>query len=154
MAGEEEKKAKHNMLRPSRMEYHPSGAKVFMYYDEPGVYRDINDNMLPEVFAKMAGFPVEKLRGLAKLKLDRDTLAAAAEKAMASEEYEVVEERATYRLVSVGNGYFHIEKNDDGGRLMPAPMSYPVAKSSFDQLDPEVAKEEEALVFPPKKEKS
>jgi hypothetical protein len=145
LAGKEEK-PRFNMNRPHVQKNHPSGVYVIMYKDKPGVYFDHGERELPAAFAKAAGFETEKLARLAQLQLDRGAMNEAIAKAMSAEEYEVVETRATYRLVSIGNGFFHIEMNESGERISPMPMIEVVARASFDQLDAKV-EEDAPLLF-------
>lgn len=96
------------------------GIDVFMYKDEPGVYRNAFGDEINEAVAKAAGFPVERLR---KLRIRNERMAKAMAEIEADldldedvAERKVVSEKGKYKLVSLGMGR-HILEDPDGNTI-------------------------------------
>lgn len=96
---------------------HPTGMRVNMYVDDPGVYLTIHGGTISEEIAKQAGFPVEKhakqrikLQRLAdaKARITRDMEAEDLER----DEVEVVSEVGGYRIVHIGLGRHQVQDAD------------------------------------------
>lgn len=145
-----EEKPKHNMNRPSSQWFHTAGFKLHMYHDEPGVFRDFNENVIPDALAKSAMEPSEFKRWTrAKAsKVVKDEMNASIAAADAAEEREVVEEFGEHRLVALSTGLYVIERLD-GTPLTPKPISKAIADATFAQLRKMEAEEEtaEPLLF-------
>ena len=120
---------------------HPTGVEVFMYADEPGVFRNAFGAEVSEEMGAQSGFEVEQL-ALQRRKKERLNDAAhiiEQEFSGAPGEREVVEERGGFSVIGLGHGR-HIVEDPDGNNLTPAPMPLEAAKVLFDQLVPRVDK--------------
>lgn len=121
---------------------HPTGVAVYMYADEPGVYRNAFGTIVSDELAEQAGYD---LKQLGKLRLKRERMAAAMEAINAeleSGEIEriVVEERDGFQLVDIGYDRFNVE-DPDGNVLNPVPLTKVQAKPLFDKLAPQPVEE-------------
>lgn len=130
-----------------------SGVQVYMYLDEPGIFRNAFGQEVDESLARLAGFDVDRLL---KERAKRERLKAAfeqieAEMAEGEAKQEVALERSGYTLIDLGLGRFQI-KDPEGGLLTAMPVPEEVARRLFDQLVPEVKAEEPKKDEEPKSE--
>lgn len=125
------------------MLHQPTGMNVFMYKNEPGVYRNIFEGIVPEEMAKEAGFDVEKF---AKERNRRERMAAAMDaidaelKEADSVEQKVVVENQGYRVIEYGAGRHNV-KDPDGNVLNTVPLSLEVATRLVERLVPQTSAE-------------
>lgn len=120
-----------------------SGVQVYMYMDEPGIFRNAFGQEVDDSLARLAGFDVDRLL---KERAKRERMKAAfeqieAEMAEGEAKQEVALERSGYTLIDLGLGRFQI-KDPEGGLLTAQPVPEEVARKLFDQLVPEVKAEE------------
>jgi hypothetical protein len=107
-----------------------TGAAVYMFYDQPGVFLNDHGKVVPPEFAERAGYDVEPL-----LKLRRKHLALIAAHQEIERQYtearthEVVAEYGEYRVVHIGNEQYQVEFED--GTAMGRPVAKDVAMSTF-----------------------
>lgn len=93
---------------------HPTGMRVNMYVDDPGVYLTIHGGTISEEIARQAGFPVEK-HAKQRLKLQRMADAKARisreieQEDADREEVEVVAEVGGYKIVHIGLGRHQVQ---------------------------------------------
>lgn len=115
-----------------------AGVSVYMYKDEPGVFRSAFGSEVSADIAREAGFEVDKL-----LK-ERDKRARLSEAMTAIEqeynEYaeggkEIVE-REGWKLIAIGNGMHNI-MDPDGNKVNPMPMAAEAAGKLFEHMVPQ-----------------
>lgn len=118
------------------------GIQVFMYVDEPGVFRNAFGQEVDTALANQAGFDVERLTRERKKREALKAAYAKIEDEMAASEVkqEVVKERNGYEMVDIGLGRFHI-KDPEGKLLTTTPVSNEIAERLFDQIAPEVSQD-------------
>ncbi len=119
---------------------HPSMGLVYMYIDEPGVFRNTFGKEVPEKVAKQAAFDVETL-GKERIKRERMSEAMTAieielELAITADEETILWERGGYRVVklSLGKAYLF---DDENNKLTPIAIPQEEAKLLLDHLVPE-----------------
>jgi hypothetical protein len=118
-----------------------TGVEVYMYLDEPGVYRNAFGDVITEKLAQEAGFDVEKFR---KARIRRERM-ADAKRAIEEEldhsdvQTKVVKQRNGYALVSMGFGRYNIE-DPDGQPLTDKPLTKQEAEAVFDKVVPDDTK--------------
>lgn len=96
--------------RGVKIRKHPTGASVFMYKDQPGVYYNAFGRVVPDKFARAAGFDTETL-GRERLRRERIEVAAQTinkEFQAAQGNREVVAERAGFKMVKLPMGRFEV----------------------------------------------
>lgn len=116
-----------------------TGMDVFMYADEPGVFRNAFGTEIDASIAKEAGFDTDRL---VKEKVKRERLAEAArsieqELALADDEgkKDVVSERNGFKVIDVGLGR-HFVEDPDGNRLTLHALPLEQAKGLLEKLVP------------------
>ena len=134
--------------KPKKIDYdrgvtfslHPTtGMNVYMYKNEPGIYRNAYGAVIPETLAKEAGFPVEKY---AKERVRRERVAAAMGaideelKEADAQSQNVVVERNGFQVVEFGAGRHNV-KDPDGNVLNTIPLTKEVAEKLLERLVPE-----------------
>lgn len=116
-----------------------SKVNVYMYVDEPGIYRNAFEHIVSDDLARAAGFDVEKY---AKDRLYRERMAAAKEAievelSKASEVVEV-EERGGFKVLDIGLGRHNV--TDPEGRVLNAePLPKDIASALLKRLVPGAA---------------
>lgn len=129
------------------------GIAVYMYKDEPGVFRSAFGNVISDDLAREAGFPVD---ALAQERRKRSQMAQAVKEIEAQYNEasrsapKVIMEREGWQLVSIGMG-MHNVLTPDGSAVNPTPMAAEAAGRLLNALvpvdtaepEPEPAKEPE-----------
>lgn len=133
-----EQRKKIDINRPHTMRYKDGQANfpVYMYKDEPGVYRNVFEMIVSDEVAKEAGFPVEELSK--QRELTRRVAEAYDEirKELELQEGEeaTIRERGGIRIVPFGK-HFHV-KDEHGNTLSPIPLDKDSAFLLLDKLVP------------------
>ena len=145
------KMANIDLDRPLRMRVlDGTGIQVYMYIDEPGVFRNAFGQEVSETLAKQAGYEVERL-GRERMKREKMKAAfAAIEREMdtASDiEEKVLVERSGYKLVDIGLGRTVIT-DPDGSKLTTMPVPQELGQKLFDELVPKAEAAPEAPTEP------
>ena len=123
---------------------HTTGVNIYMYVDEPGVFRNAFGNEVSDVLAKQAGYDVERLT---RAKVKRERMAAAmasieAELEDTGEKFKKVRAvRSGFRLVDIGLGRFYVE-DPDGDNMNKVPLSREQALPLLEAMAPEGETEE------------
>lgn len=113
------------------------GMAVYMYKDEPGIYYDVHGKVIPEVLAKRAGFPTDKL---AKAKRRRDAVAALEAQFRAEldaedqDEEVVLAEAGDWKIVQLPMGRAKVVDKTNGESVTPVPMPVEAAKVLLGEL--------------------
>lgn len=117
-----------------------SGVDVYMYFDEPGVYRNAYGHPVSEVLAKQAGFDTETLT---KERIKRERMAsamAAIEAELGSDAQkatlDVVLERGGYKVVHIGLGRHNV-LDPDGNKLNSIQLPEQEAIKLVEHLAPD-----------------
>lgn len=119
---------------------HPaSGMNVYMYKDDPGVYLNAFGSEISEQIAKEAGYDVARWGKEHIKKARMATAMKAIEKELVLAEDEptqkVVEEKAGFKLISIGLGRHQVLDPDDN-MLTPTAMPKEQAQLLFEALVP------------------
>lgn len=131
-----------DLNRGVSMRSHPSGFRVAMYKEEPGVFYDMNGEPVSDELAAKAGFDVETLR----LERQKQEKLAEARKRI-EEEYKTAEqdvERAldqqveNYEVRHVGSGRYAVF-DQNGNRLTEKPMSKSEAEDFVESVKVDVS---------------
>lgn len=113
-----------------------SGAAVYMYWDQPGVFFNDHARQVPPEFAAQAGFDIEPLL---KARRKQEAFAKARQEVEAQfndkSEREVLEQEGEFLLVHLGKGQYTVEY-DDGTALIPRPVSKELAEKTYRSLFP------------------
>lgn len=115
-----------------------TGMEVYMYWDEPGVYRSAHGTEIALAIAERCGFPIEEHLKQRRIK---EALKSAHDKVMADLASSnpgantVVEEKEGFKLVDIGYDRYQVY-SPDGDVLHPQPLTLHVAKTLLDQLVP------------------
>ena len=123
---------------------HPSGAEVYMYRDDPGVFLNAFGKPVTKELAENAGFDIPKY-SLARRK--KEMLAKAVETIEAElggdepGTRKVVLDRDGFHLISIGLGR-HILEDPDGNNLTPEPLTEEEGVILFAEMVPETNTEE------------
>lgn len=102
--------------------FHPSGARVGMYKDTPGVYYDGKGERVNKDMAREAGFDVERLarerRKQKKIQKAKERIEAEEEQALrqAEEEAEREADDEDYEVYHAGGGKYAV-RDAEGNRL-------------------------------------
>lgn len=125
-----------------------SGMNIYMYDNEPGVYRNIHGLVVPAELAQSAGFDTEK-HAKAKLKTERMALAMKAievelEHAADAKE-EPVMQKCGFKVMDIGLERYNV-LDPDGNVLNAVALSKPVAKTLLAQLTAECKEEPKKVV--------
>ncbi len=131
---------------------HPTGVDVYMYLDEPGVYRNAFEGLVSEQMAQEAGFDTVNL-GKEKLKNERLAEAQALiekELEIAAAEREVVKENGGFKVYRVGLGG-HIVEDPEGNVLTATPIPEEQAFVLLERLVPQEEAPPPAKKAPAKK---
>ncbi len=116
---------------------HSSGAEIFMYRDDPGVFLNAFGTEVDEKMAQDAGMNIEKY-ALARRKKARMAEAMElidAEFLDTSNERIVIKTRGGFNLISLGLGR-HILEDPDGNNLTPRPLTSDEGELLFEQMAP------------------
>lgn len=107
-----------------------TGMYVYMYKDEPGVYRSQHGDVLPERVGELVGFDVSRL---SKEREKREKLAQFASRineelalAEASDAPEVIATRGDYSVIALPGGRANVVSGD-AGKLNKTPLTLPLA---------------------------
>ncbi len=117
---------------------HPkSGMDIYMYRDEPGVFRDAFGNPVDPRLARSAGYDTDAL-GKIKARKERFAAAFAAVEAELADENglpkkQIVAERNGFKIVNLGLGR-HVIEVPDGNTLNPTPVPKEEAEFIFDSV--------------------
>ena len=108
----------------------PTGMRVFMYVDEPGVFRSVHGSEVDPQLAAEAGFDTERLL---REKLKRERLAAAG-KAIETEfdgaaVAEVIAEKHGFKVVHIGLGKHNVLDPEDVKLNVARPLTKEEAKA-------------------------
>lgn len=127
-----------------------TGMEVYMYVDEPGVYRSAHGTEVSLSLAERTGFPVEEHAKKRRIQLARKSALdkVEAELALADRAEKVVtKERDGFKVVDIGYDRFRVY-SPDGDLLTPEPVSLHVALTLLDELvpNPEVVEADAAVV--------
>ena len=110
---------------------HPTGLRIFMYDDDPGVYIDVNAGPVDEQLALVAGYNVKKYAEMKRLDSDVAVLEQAKKALVTDGVRELMETRGNYALVKVGGGFVV----ESGGKPVgQPPYSEDIARQTFLQL--------------------
>lgn len=121
-----------------------SGADVYMYVDEPGVFRNAHGTEIDVELAKRAGFPVDELLKKRRVK---EALKAAEAKVLEElrvqdgREKVVVKEKEGFRIVDMGYDRYQVQ-DPDGDALHAAYLGLREATILLDQLVPDPEEKE------------
>ncbi len=118
---------------------HPSGAEVYMYRDEPGVYRNAFGSEISDKMATECGMNVEKYAKARRKKEMLDKAYEAIELELADDsdvQRTVVQERGGFNLIALGLGR-HILEDPDGNNLTPGKhLTLEEGKILFSKMAP------------------
>lgn len=115
-----------------------TGMEVYMYVDEPGVYRSAHGTEVNIDLARRAGFPVEEHAKKRKIQL---ALKAASDRVMAelaeadAGVKKVVSEKEGFQIVDLGYDRYQV-LSPDGDVLNTRPLSEHEAEILLEQLVP------------------
>lgn len=121
----------------TKRKHKATGIDVYMYDDEPGVFRTAHGNIIAVKFAKEAGFDIASLEK-ERVKKERVAQAMSAIEAEFSSHgavREVLKEKDGLRVVHIGAGRHNVE-DPDGGVLNQVHLSKEVALKLLDSLAP------------------
>ena len=127
---------------------HVSGAEIFMYRDDPGVFLNAFGTEVDEKLAREAGMNVDKYELLRKKKA---RMAEAME--LIDAEFsndvntvrKVVRTRGGFSLVQLGHGR-HILEDPDGNNLTPNPLTHEEGELLFDKMAPKLPEDHDPPV--------
>lgn len=127
-----------DLNRGVRIRVHkPTGMRIYMYKDDPGVYYNAHGKTVPIVLAAECGFPVDELSKLKKRKLAMKEAADAIDREMAlSNVYKrdvVLKEAGDYKLIDGKLGRAII-KDNDGNLITALPIAMEAAEALFAKL--------------------
>ncbi len=125
---------------------HGSGAEIFMYKDDPGVFLNAFGAEIDPQMARDAGMNVEKYE-LAKRKKARMAEAMNLIDAEFQDENSdkvVVSTRGGFTLISLGLGR-HILEDPDGNNLTPNQLTLEEGELLFEQMAPKVPEPETSV---------
>lgn len=124
-----------------------SGMNVYMYDNEPGVYRNIHGLIISAELAKKAGFDIEKY-GKEKIKRERMAIAMSAIEAELEHVPEAkktpIRTKCGFKIMDIGLERYNVE-DPDGNVLNTVAMSKPIADTLFDQLTKECKEDEKKV---------
>lgn len=111
-----------------------SGARVFMYLDDPGLYLDQHGRPFPEEAAKEAGFQVERYRKQRIMQKERAKFEEAMKAELKiSDDVETYLEKGSLRIQHYPEtGMAFLER--DGERLYATPIPLSTAVTLFNQF--------------------
>lgn len=111
-----------------------SDIKVFMYKDEPGVFRNAYGTVVDEKLARKAGYPTERLAKMRQRNLEVEKVKARLEAELeirtTGEDYA---ERNGYKVIAYENGCAHL-LDPEGNRYNDVPMPLELAMELLDDL--------------------
>lgn len=115
-----------NLDRPFLMrKAHDVNMKIFMYFDQPGVYLNVHGGTVPDTIAEKAGFDIKRY---AKAKLKAERMAAFREQVEAEleddteTESKVLYEQAGFKVIGLALGMANV-LDPDGEKLNDKPIS-------------------------------
>lgn len=117
-----------------------SGVNVYMYKDEPGVYRNKFGTVVADTLAIAAGFDVDYY-GKLKTKKEKMAVALAAiekELELAGEAREIVAEKSGWKVIGIGLDRYMVE-DPDGTVVNDNPLSRIQADRLIGELVPDEA---------------
>lgn len=117
--------------------HRPSGVDVYMYVDEPGVYRNAFETEVSEAFAKQAGFDVATLskQRLRKERVEAALAAIDQDIGETGSTRKVVKTHGGFKIVNIGLGRHNVE-DPDGGVLNSVPLPLEQAQKLVEHLIP------------------
>lgn len=119
-----------------------TGADVYMYVDEPGVYRSAHGGIVDVELARRAGFPVEEhlkqKRVREALKTAQDKVLAELQAADGREKVNVLE-KGGFKVIDISYGRYNVVSPDDD-QINPTPLNLRAAIILLDELNPETPK--------------
>lgn len=129
-----------------------SGIEVFMYLNEPGVYRSAHDKIIPMEIAAEAGYPVEALEKERKKRAAIATATQAIETEFNSAsdlKNELVADAGGYKLIHIGLGRHNVT-DADGNVLNSRPLTEQEGRGLYQKLAGKDGKLALAAVVPSK----
>ncbi len=124
-----------------------TGMDVYMYVDEPGVYRSAHGTEVNVELAHRAGFEVDEHLKKRKVQLAlasaRDRVLAEMEQANTGEKV-VMAERDGFKIIDIGYDRYNV-LSPDGDKLNKEPLGKREAVILLEQLAPEPEKKEVKL---------
>jgi hypothetical protein len=115
-----------------------TGAEVYMYVNEPGVYRSAHGSEVDVALAERSGFPIEehlkKRRVQLALQSAHDKVLLELSEADRSEKV-VLMEKEGFKIVDIGYDRYQVYSPDDD-LLNPQPLNKRAAVILLDQLVP------------------
>lgn len=115
------------------------GVEVYMYKDEPGVYRNAYGAEVSEQLAAHAGFETAKLGKLRRRKELMAKAAMAIDQELEAEvevgQRKVIKSRKNYTLTAIGLGR-HIIQDPDGITMHERPLTLEQAEKLFEMMVP------------------
>lgn len=132
--------------------HNSTGVDVFMYVDEPGIYRNAYGTEVSADLAKEAGYDVERL-GKERARFERRAAALdAIDKELEHEDAramkEVVAEKGGFKIIAIGLGRHQLE-DPDGQTLTAAPIPLEQAQVLLNRLVPDPKEEPKEPKQPP-----
>jgi hypothetical protein len=112
-----------------------TGAAIYMYVSEPGIFYNDHAKKVPAEMAAQAGFDVEPLLRARK---KREAMALAAQQIEAEYQegagiFEVLETAGDYRLIHIGSERYNIVFDDDTP-MNRDPLPLELARKTFRTL--------------------
>lgn len=118
------------------------GVRVCMYKDDPGVFFDVNGDAIDPDVAEAAGFPVRRLLGERRKKLELEKRRREIEKELAEEEARLSDDieahgnvSRTFRISEERPGWFNVIDVQTGERQRPQSMSRSEAEELLVSLE-------------------
>jgi hypothetical protein len=124
------------------MRRHSTGMEVYMYVKRPGEYLTAHETAVPDVIAKEAGFPTEKLgKEKRKRELQAEAITEIEQRFGDTGDAvdELVAEAGGFKLIHIGMERHNVT-DPDGNVLNPRPLTGPEARSLFGKLGGKEAK--------------
>ena len=118
-----------------------TGAQVYMYKNQPGIYYMGDDEPVSSVMAAAVGFDTKRHAAERKVQLAMATAKKETQLEFSLNDAEVLEEAAGFKLVRYGHDNYNVE-GPMGKYLNPSPLPQALAKRIFDKA---TAPEEEEV---------
>lgn len=129
-----------DLNRGVMLRWHPTGAMVYMYFDEPGVFRTPYGNVIEdESFVAEAGYDVKSLQRERARNARRRKAMEEIDKDFEGDKGPVIlDKRAGFTLVDIGLGRHNVV-DPDGEVINKRPLTLPEANKVFASMVPEDA---------------
>lgn len=116
---------------------HPTGAQVFMYKDQPGVFLSAFGTPVTATMAREAGFDTSFLlkEREKREKMTEAMQAIEAQYRNGGAVNEVLDERSGFKLICTGMGR-HALMAPDGSVMNDRPLTFDEAVAAFDNIAP------------------